>query len=95
MTPADKRRRDKELAQAESRAAKARKASGGAAAPPPPAPLPAEGMPIRIREVRIDNGTMDFTDLYVQPNFAAEITRLSGTLTGLSSEPASHANRWT
>ena len=91
MTPADKRRRDKELAKAEAQAAKARKASGAAVAPPPPEPLPAEGMPIRIREVRIDNGTMDFTDLYVQPNFAAEITRLDGTLTGLSSDPASHA----
>ena len=91
MTPADKRRRDKELAQAESRAAKARKASGGTAAPPSPAPLPAEGMPIRIREVRIDDGTLDFTDLYVQPNFAAKIMRLGGKLTGLSSDPASHA----
>ena len=91
MTPADKRRRDKELAQAESRAAKARKASGGASARPALAPLPAEGMPIRIREVRIDNGTMDFTDLYVQPNFAAKVMRLSGTLTGLSSEPTAHA----
>jgi outer membrane protein OmpA-like peptidoglycan-associated protein len=49
-------------------------------------------MPIRIREVRIDDGTMDFTDLYVQPNFAAKITGLGGTLTGLSSDPASHAN---
>ncbi len=92
MTPAEKRRREKELAQAEARAAKARKASGGAVATPPPATLPAEGMPIRIREVRIDDGTMDFTDLYVQPNFAAEITRLGGTLAGLSSDPASHAN---
>jgi hypothetical protein len=34
---------------------------------------------------------MDFTDLYVQPNFAAEVIRLNGTLTGLSSDPASHA----
>jgi hypothetical protein len=91
MTPAEKRRREKEIEQAESKAAKARKASGGAAAPPALAPLPAEGMPIRIREVRIDNGTMDFTDLYVQPNFAAEIVRLGGSLTGLSSDPASHA----
>jgi len=91
MTPADKRRRDKEVARAEAQAAKARKASGSAAAPPTPAPLPAEGMPIRIREVRIDNGTMDFTDLFVQPNFAAEVMRLNGTLTALSSDPASHA----
>ena len=86
-----KRRRDKEIERAKAKAAKARKASGGAAAPPSPAPLPAEGMPIRIREVRIDNGTMDFTDLFVQPNFAAEVMRLDGTLAGLSSDPASHA----
>jgi len=91
MTPADKRRRDKELAQAESKTAKARKASGAVSSPPVQAPLPAEGMPIRIREVRIDNGTMDFTDLYVQPNFAAKVMRLSGTLAGLSSEPTAHA----
>jgi Domain of Unknown Function (DUF748) len=91
MTPADKRRRDKELAQAESRAAKARKASGGATAPPSPAPLPAEGMPIRIREVRIDDGTMDFTDLYVKPNFSAKVMQLKGTMSALSSDPASRA----
>jgi uncharacterized protein involved in outer membrane biogenesis len=91
MTPADKRRRDKEIERVESKAAKARKASGEVSSPPVQAPLPAEGIPIRIREVRIDNGTMDFTDLFVQPNFAAEITRLSGTLTGLSSEPTAHA----
>jgi outer membrane protein OmpA-like peptidoglycan-associated protein len=42
-------------------------------------------MPIRIREVRIGNGTLDFTDLNVQPNFAAKIMKLDGTITGLSS----------
>jgi hypothetical protein len=90
MTAGEKRAREREQQASEKQAAKARK-SGKAPPPPALAPLPEEGMPIRIREVRIDDGTMDFTDLYVQPNFAAKIMRLDGTVSGLSSQPASRA----
>jgi hypothetical protein len=55
------------------------------------APLPAETMPVRIRQVRIEQGTLDFTDNNVQPNFSARVERVAGTMTGLSSDPASHA----
>jgi hypothetical protein len=48
-------------------------------------------MPVRIRLVRIEQGTMDFADNSVQPNFAARVEHLAGTMTGLSSDPASHA----
>jgi len=48
-------------------------------------------MPVRIRQVVIENGSMDFTDLSVQPNFAAAIVGLGGTVTGLSSSPATRA----
>jgi hypothetical protein len=48
-------------------------------------------MPIRIGEVRIADGTMDFTDLWVQPNFSAKIQKLGGTITGLSSDPQARA----
>jgi uncharacterized protein involved in outer membrane biogenesis len=89
-SPADKRRRERERKEAEKRAAKARK-TGEAKPAPPPEPLPDEGMPIRIREVKVTDGTMDFTDHFVEPDFSAKIQALNGGLTGLSTDPASHA----
>ncbi len=90
LTAAEKRQREREREAAERRAAKARKAGK---APPAPAlaALPEEGTPIRIREVRVDGGTLDFTDLSIRPNFSAKVTNLDGTLSALSSDPASHA----
>jgi hypothetical protein len=90
LTPAQRRERDRERDKAAEQAAKARKAQG-AAAKPALAPLPAETMPVRIRQVRVDRGTLDFTDNNVQPNFSARIQQLNGTMSGLSSDPASHA----
>jgi hypothetical protein len=89
MTPAQKAQRERELEAARERAAKERKA--GHAPQPAMAPLPAEGMPVRIREVRVERGTLDFTDNNVQPNFAARVQDVHGTVTGLSSDPKSHA----
>jgi hypothetical protein len=89
LSAAEKRRRDREERAAEKAAAKARKA--GKAPAPALAPLPDEGMPIRIREIVVTGGTMDFTDLWVQPNFSAKIVNLGGTLTDLSSKPTDHA----
>jgi hypothetical protein len=61
-------------------------------APPPPREVLAEtGWPIRIREVRIESGQMNFSDQFIQPNFAADIKDLDGTLTGLSTDPNSSA----
>ena len=48
-------------------------------------------MPIRIREVLVTGGTMDFADFSVQPNFAAAIEALDGSITGLSTDPNSRA----
>ncbi len=90
LTPAERRKRDRELEAAATQAKKQRTAHGDAH-PVALAPLPEEGMPIRIRQVRIERGTMDFADNFVRPNFAARIEQLSGTMTGLSSDPASHA----
>jgi hypothetical protein len=73
--------------QAEEAAARARKLA--AAAPPPE--LKESGMPIRIREVQIADGTMDFADFSVQPNFAAAIESLDGSIKGMSSDPNSRA----
>ena len=91
MTPAERKRRDAEREEAEERAAEAREKQDAVAAKAQPAPLPAEGMPVRIGEVRITDGTLDFTDNNVQPNFAANVVALNGSIKGLSSDPASHA----
>jgi uncharacterized protein involved in outer membrane biogenesis len=95
-TPAEKAAREKQeqaeadaaeaAAKKKSRAAAAaRPASGKRAAPPP------EKLPIRIREVRVEGGRMNFSDLSIDPNFAADIRQLRGTVTGLSSAPTSKA----
>src|SRR5688572_19765499 len=61
------------------------------AAPPPREVLVETGWPMRIREVRIESGQMNFSDQFIQPNFAADIKALDGTLTGLSTDPNSSA----
>ena len=71
-------------------AAAAVKARALAAAQPAPT-LEETGMPIRIREVTIAQGTMDFSDLSVRPNFAAAVQSLEGRITGLSTDPNSRA----
>ncbi len=66
---------------------------------PPPAPPPAAvrvaaastPMPIRIGVVSIEQGTANFTDQTVVPQFSSSMTALAGTVTGLSSDPATHA----
>jgi uncharacterized protein involved in outer membrane biogenesis len=85
------RKKTRAEVQAEERAAAA-EARARADAPPPPQPeLRETGMPIRIREVAVVGGTMDFSDYSVQPNFAAAIQGLEGKVEGLSSDPRSRA----
>ncbi|HEX8754691.1 MAG TPA: DUF748 domain-containing protein, partial [Steroidobacteraceae bacterium] len=48
-------------------------------------------MPMSIGQVRIANGTADYADFSMQPNFAAGIQDLRGTIKGLSSDPQSRA----
>jgi hypothetical protein len=68
-------------------------AQRGAAARPAPAPRgrPPQPMPIRIGTVVIEDGTANFSDFFIQPNFSAQILALGGTVTGLSSVPNSRA----
>lgn len=64
-----------------------------AAQPPSPAARSAPAsMPIRIGLVRIANGTADYADLSIQPNFATGIQDLHGAIKGLSSDPSSRAS---
>ncbi|HJS88571.1 MAG TPA: DUF748 domain-containing protein, partial [Steroidobacteraceae bacterium] len=73
----------------------AEKAGAGktASAPPPPQKSRAAraSMPMTIGLVRIANGTADYADLSIQPNFATGIQDLHGSIKGLSSDPGSRA----
>ena len=51
-----------------------------------------EAMPIKIDIIRIKNGSMNFSDYSLKPNFATGIQRLNGTIKGLSSDPAARAD---
>jgi hypothetical protein len=51
----------------------------------------AEPMPTRIGSILIQDGTADFADHSIQPNFAAQMQGLNGHVVGLSSDPHSRA----
>jgi hypothetical protein len=56
------------------------------------APAPAE--PVKPRNVRIDriifaDSRLNFTDHFIKPNYTADVGELNGSVTGLSSDPAS------
>jgi uncharacterized protein involved in outer membrane biogenesis len=68
--------------------ARAKAASAGARGRPP---SPRASMPMTIGLVRIANGTADYADLSIKPNFATGIEDLHGTIKGLSSAPGSRA----
>ena len=68
-------------AQAEATAAGGEPASGSAHA----------SMAMTIGLVRFANGTADYADFSMQPNFATGIQDLHGTVIGLSSDPSSRA----
>ena len=86
-----KRKQTRAEIRAEKQAAADAAAARKLAAAAPPAELKETGMPIRIREMQVVDGTMDFADFSVQPNFAAAIESLNGVITGMSSDPNSRA----
>jgi hypothetical protein len=49
------------------------------------------GMKIAIGTVRITNGSANFADFWIQPNYAVSLQGLDGTIVGLSSDPKSRA----
>jgi hypothetical protein len=58
-----------------------------AAVPAPSAPI----MPISIGTVRIIDGSANYADFWIRPNFAVGIQTLNGSIDGLSSDPKSRA----
>ena len=57
--------------------------AGGAQAPP--------SMPMSIGIVRVIDGSANYADFWIKPNFAVGIQALNGTVEGLSSDPKSRA----
>jgi hypothetical protein len=51
---------------------------------------PAE-MQISMGTVRVSNGSANFADFWIQPNYAVSIQSMNGTITGLASDPRSRA----
>lgn len=49
-------------------------------------------MPITIDTVRIENGVLDFSDLFIKPKFDADAKNLRGSVKGLSSKPSARAD---
>ena len=58
------------------------------AASVPAAPSPSERLPVRIGIVTLSNGNIDFSDFFVKPNYSANLTSMSGTITELTPEKA-------
>ena len=93
-SPAERRHREQ---QEQAQAAQAKKKEQARAQSKPPAPVATakgaapEMMPIRIRELRIEAGRMNFSDYSVPPEFTAEVQDLKGTVTALSSARDSRA----
>jgi len=59
-----------------------------------PAPASADGapareaLPITIGRVELSNGNVNYSDFFVRPNYAANLTEVTGTVTTMSSEQA-------
>jgi hypothetical protein len=51
----------------------------------------APAMPMSIDTIRIMDGSVNYADFWIQPNFAVGIQMLNGTIEGLSSDPKSRA----
>lgn len=68
-------------------------ASAGAtavpAASPPATPVPSgPPLPVRIGRVTLSNGNIDFTDLFVRPNYSANLTGMTGAISALAPDTA-------
>ncbi len=77
-----------------------KKAQGEAPATPPVAAAPTTpgktaevkaaepakpALPIKIAKITLQNGTVNFSDFFVKPNYTVNVTKLGGRVTGLSS----------
>jgi hypothetical protein len=84
LTRAERRAETKRIEAA--RAAKAIAAQAALAAP-----QAAPAIPVFVKRLDIDSGTMSFADYSIQPNFEARIEALRGRVTGISNMPGAVA----
>lgn len=57
------------------------------------APAPAKAvMPLKIGKVTLQGGNINFTDNFIKPNYSANLTKVGGRITGLSSAEGSIAD---
>src|SRR5262249_45563784 len=76
-----------ETAEAASTAADPPTSSAGspAASPPPPPPPAGDKVPIKIDTLIVSGARIGFADHFIQPNYAATLSNLTGRVTGLDS----------
>lgn len=60
--------------------------SAPAAAPAPAPESPDTIPPVRIAKVTLQGGDVNFTDLFIKPNYSANLSEIGGSVLGLSSE---------
>jgi hypothetical protein len=53
-----------------------------------PAGSASEGLPISIGRIEVSRGNVNFSDLFVRPNYSANLTAVAGTISALSREQA-------
>ncbi len=63
-------------------------------AEPPPADnvARAPAIPVRIDNVTLQGGAVNFSDRYIKPNYSANLVELGGSVSGLSSEESGRAD---
>ncbi len=71
--------------------AAARDKPAGARATPPPTPAQAPMPPLSVGKLRVRDGHVRFSDNFIKPRYSADLMDLAGTVSGLSSDPASRA----
>lgn len=49
-------------------------------------------VPVKIGKITLQGGTVRFTDNFVKPNYTANLRKIGGSVTGLSSDPGSIAD---
>ena len=49
-------------------------------------------MPVKVGKITLQGGDVRFTDNFVKPNYTANLKKIGGRITGLSSEPGTVAN---
>jgi len=57
-----------------------------------PTQKPGETTAVKIAKVTLQNGTVNFSDRYIKPNYSAKLTQISGRVSTLSSEKSDPAD---